>query len=203
MLAEVEVCSTYITTSSSSLIPPFHSLTCNFLFTVARTPIAFLNCYRCVGITFDDDICSGVLETNYQHLESILFKHASLLCTMALLDVRFKIFPASVLSAAILYLSRKSIGILPYWRLELTSLTGHEPSQFSSILEMLQSASVEIKSQPSIQVTPIKTDKANSSQLSPHALDKNSKKEKSPNSIADAVSSPVCDAVSRMAELSI
>lgn len=90
----------------------------------------------------------------------MLDKQVALMSTMVVLDIRFKKFPASQVASSILYYARKHIGIVPYWRSELSSMTGYDASDLIGVLELVDLAYLEIKAKMGLMeatITPVKT----------------------------------------------
>lgn len=117
----------------------------------ARTPLAFLCCYMSVGILCPSEIASHSTNLSGGHVEykevhRMLTKHATTLANLCILDMQFKAYPASLLAAAILYLSRRNVGLQDPWRPELSSLTSLDPVSFEHLVGELETAAVDILS---------------------------------------------------------
>jgi hypothetical protein len=118
----------------------------------ARTIPAFTSCFFTLGVVFDTDIC--VLQGDYREnrsqdatrLEQILRKQARALATMSVLDLRFKAFPCSLMASAILYVSRRSLGLPTdlIWPDRLIDMTSYSVDDLSVVVRLLDSTSHEI-----------------------------------------------------------
>eukprot|EP00602_Paraphysomonas_sp_CaronLab_P013578 CAMPEP_0185040332 /NCGR_PEP_ID=MMETSP1103-20130426/38263_1 /TAXON_ID=36769 /ORGANISM="Paraphysomonas bandaiensis, Strain Caron Lab Isolate" /LENGTH=333 /DNA_ID=CAMNT_0027579589 /DNA_START=87 /DNA_END=1088 /DNA_ORIENTATION=+ len=118
----------------------------------ARTPLAFLCCFSSLGVVSETDDEEHI-PCGRSALDTLLQKQLSLLSTLAILDTRFKRFPASLIAAAIIYISRKTLGLQNIWNIELSEATGADPSDFLEISELLELASSDILA----QINPIKS----------------------------------------------
>lgn len=107
----------------------------------ARTPLAFLSCYTCVGVVSPAEVAAGV---EFKEINSMVIKHASILANLCILDMQFKAYPASLVAAAILFLSRKNVGLAEPWRQELSQLTNSDPVSFLHIVGELETAAADI-----------------------------------------------------------
>ena len=129
----------------------------NYYF-IARTVPAFLSCYRFLGSIFEADIgalaiaqgksppCTEVLQSEVDRLGALAHKQCSALATMTALDSRFKPFPCSLVAAAVLYVSRRCLG-LPLddvWPTDLVVMTRYSVEDITSLVHMIDRASEEI-----------------------------------------------------------
>ena len=117
----------------------------------ARTPLAFLSCYTCVGVLCPSEVAAlnvqlggGCVE--FKEINATVIKHASILANLCILDMQFKAYPASLVAAAILYLSRKNVGLLDPWSTVLSQLTSSDPVSFLHIVKELEIAASHILS---------------------------------------------------------
>jgi hypothetical protein len=113
----------------------------------ARTPISFLHTYNCQGLVYPSDPFESGMQCSIETLKTILSKQYSLLCTLCTLDVRFKCYPASIVACAVVYVSRKRLGLAHPWRKELTACTGVVFDDFSEVALLLESASSSLLAQ--------------------------------------------------------
>ena len=113
----------------------------------ARTPLAFLQCYCCLGVVFPSDTVEGNMRCGVDTIMTILQKQFSLLSTLCVLDQRFKAYPASLTASAILYVSRKKLSLRDPWSDDLSHITCSVPEAFMHIVELLESASEDILAQ--------------------------------------------------------
>lgn len=94
--------------------------------------------------------CGGELETDglIERMERIIRKQCSALATMTTLDARFKSFPCSMVASAVLYVARRSIGLMgpDLWPRVLTEMTRYESLDILAIVKLIDTASSEISS---------------------------------------------------------
>lgn len=93
----------------------------------ARTPIAFISSCVVVGILHPNDF--SISFPCSRELEVTIAKECYNLSSFCILDTRFKRFLASDVAGAIIYWVRKSLGVTPIWRQELTQLTLSDPKK--------------------------------------------------------------------------
>lgn len=89
---------------------------------------------------------TGDLQSEVQRLSTLAQKQCSALATMTALDSRFKPFPCSLVAAAVLYVSRRCLG-LPLddvWPTDLVVMTRYTVEDISSLVHMIDRASEEI-----------------------------------------------------------
>ena len=110
----------------------------------ARTPLSFLSCYHCVGIFSSSEMAAFKDGAEFKELSAMIVKHASVLANLCILNIKFKAYPASLVSAAILYLSRKNVGMENHWCAELSDLTNSDPMSFLHIVGELEDAASDI-----------------------------------------------------------
>jgi hypothetical protein len=103
-----------------------------------RTPIAFLTVYTLQGAF---RVGKGQLE---EVEEGVAESTVNALASMAILDTRFKGIPASIVAAAIVYVTRSEMGMGPAWTPELTVLTEHDEHDFMDTVELLRDASAPL-----------------------------------------------------------
>ena len=115
------------------------------MFLTARTPVSFLSSYLVVGVIFHDDKISSV--ENIPKITPATVKSSMFsLATKCILVNRFKGILASATACAIVYHVRKSLGIYPAWRRELSLLTGHvygSDLAFQEALFLLETMDIE------------------------------------------------------------
>lgn len=116
---------------------------------------AFLSCYNFLGIIFESDInyflrrssahCADE-NSELNRLEKIVRKQCSALATMTALDPRFKPFPCSLVAAAVLFVSRRSLGVTSHevWPNELALTTRYRVDDLLDLVHMIDVASEEI-----------------------------------------------------------
>ena len=141
-------------------------------------------------------------------LEQMLRKQARAFSTMAVLDIRFKAFPCSLVASAILYVSRRSLGlpIDAIWPDRLIDMTSYAVDDISIVVQLIDCTSQEISqwliasnrsiaapSQPALTttvMTPEKIETHDHAAISKTAISLHSKTKvdetHSPASIADA-----------------
>ena len=169
--------------------------------------MTFLASYLVLGVLLPSDFVADTPETtgsdDQKHdPETRLAGKVQALATSCMLDIRFKGFLASDVACAILYSARRSMGVLPAWRPELTAITLVDPTAegmgpIMEILALLQGESLlppvppfaVAQQQPSFS-TPLSPvplcrniDTAATDALSEYAREKLSKSKESPTSI--------------------
>jgi hypothetical protein len=113
----------------------------------ARTPLAFLSCYTCIGVVSPAEVEALALGgggAEFKEINTMVVKHASILANLCILDMKFKAYPASLVAAAILFLSRRNVGLEDAWRQDLSELTNSDPVSFMHIVGELESAASDI-----------------------------------------------------------
>ena len=90
--------------------------------------MAFLSSYIVIGAVLPTDQYMGGMVEDASAMEDRVKTQLHALATKCTLDVRFKGFKASDVAGAILYCTRRQVGIVPAWRTELTLITKVDPS---------------------------------------------------------------------------
>jgi hypothetical protein len=122
----------------------------------ARTVPAFLSCYQQLGSAFEADVVALLGDQSappgaspaaeIDRLDRIARKQCSNLATMVALDVRFKSFPCSQVAAAVLFVSRRCLGLTlgDVWPSELVVMTRYAVEDLASLVLLIDKASDEI-----------------------------------------------------------
>jgi len=116
--------------------------------------MAFLSSYMVLGTVLPSDEAPGDSERG--EVEERVKAQLQVLANKCTLDVRFKGFKASDVAGAILYCTRRQMGVKPVWRPELTQMTMTDPtveggvvSEIAALIEASQSEAIMPPAPPS------------------------------------------------------